>query len=405
MLTIRHQVSLAEMKPVAFTPRPITAAPSPSRSVAPAAEPWYTHRYANARQNGRLAEPLRATAWHVRWQTPLPAPAIGLLRTSDRIVVEASGWRLLSSEGTILSQGTGGRSAASLAGGLFYLINTASYLEARHLQNGDLSFQSPLLTNERFAWPLLVQFGDRLLMTAVEQAIPAHEPRPGTRSEIDLLEFDTPLKLDQYQQILSLKRGDILHFDKAPMVFAAGGNKIYAAASHYLVIVGSGLEVESVFEAEFTPVALSVDEAGYMYLIVETGGRKAYWVVSPDGKRVIQAPLAPEHQGVGLPPVVAHNHQSYLLAGNTVLAYSPEGKLLWQHPFSGLVAGASVTADDKLLVSAGSELMILDAGNQLIGRHQFPGEQLTTAPVLTRPGGHDELLVATNAHVYSLVPE
>lgn len=407
MLTIQLQKSLAETKPVPFTPKRLVDAPPQPRATATNTAPWYTHLYANPLQNGRLAAPLRATSWRVRWSVALAAPPGAVLRADNRILVQGGGWQLLALDGKLVAQGTGGRSAASVdpTNALFYLINGSSYLEARFLNNGDLSFQSPLLTNERFAWPLIARSGDRLLMAGVEQKMASHVPRPGTRSEIDLLEFAFPQKLDMYKQILSLKGGGILHFDKTEMVFAAGGNKIYAVAPNYVVITDNEFNVEAVYEAEFKPISIAVDESGYIYLIVETGGRRAYWVITPDGKRIVAVNLGDEHQSVGLPPIVAHNHQTYLLTRSSVIAFSPEGKLIWEHQAAGDVAGASITQDDKLLIAAGAELIILDSSNREIGRHRFEGEQLRTAPVLTRVGEGDELLVGTNAHVYSLIPD
>ncbi len=159
VLTIQLQKSLAETKPVPFTPKRLVDAPPQPRATATNTAPWYTHLYANPLQNGRLAAPLRATSWRVRWSVALAAPPGAVLRADNRILVQGGGWQLLALDGKLVAQGTGGRSAASVdpTNALFYLINGSSYLEARFLNNGDLSFQSPLLTNERFAWPLIAR--------------------------------------------------------------------------------------------------------------------------------------------------------------------------------------------------------------------------------------------------------
>lgn len=406
VFTIRHQVSLAETRPVSFTPKPLVNAAAPERPPATTNSQWYTHRYAGPLQNGRLSAPLGTAAWKIRWTANVPAIPTSVLRISDRILLQASGWILLTLEGKTISQGSSGSVAISAdpSAGLFYSVTPANYLEARSLTNGELEFQSPLLVGAAFSWPLIVRLQTRILLAGVEQPLGSHAPRPGTRSEIDMMEVESPLRVDVYKQILSLKRSEILHFGRANMLFAAGNDNIFAVAPDYLVFARSGLEVDSVYQAEFRPLFISVDETGNVHLIVEAGGRRALWVVTPEGKRVIQATLAVEHQSVGLPPVIAHNHQIYVFSGSIVVAYSSAGAVRWQHPLAGTIVGASVTADDKLLVAAGSELTVLDSDGKPIGGHRFEGERLTTAPVLTRKGNASELLIATESHVHSLVP-
>ncbi len=407
MLTIQHQFSLAETRPVPVKSKPLIPGTPPSRTAAAPPQQWYTHRNSNSLQNGRLEARLGTNSWRVRWSHPLASAPSAILRGEDRILVQGGGWQLLTADGKPISEGSTGRGSASIdpKAGLFYLVNPTNYLEARSLKTGDLTFQSPLLTNERFAWPLIARFGVRMLLMGAEQPIASHVPRPGTRAEIDMLEVEPQLRVDLYKQILSLSRSEILHFDKSPMLFAAGTGFVYAAASNYLVVAESGLNVSAVYEADFKPVSLSVDESGFMHMIVESGGRKAFWVVMPDGRRIVQAALADEHQSVSLPPVLAFHHQTFLLTRSAVLAFSPEGSLMWQRQMAGDIAGASVTQDDKLLVAAGSELTILDAAGHQLGVHHFPGEQLTTAPVLTRTGDRMELLVGTRAQLHSLVSE
>jgi len=401
MLEIRHQLSLAQDNKVAFTPRPIEPGKPPARPAAQASERWFSQRYVNAAQNGRLPVALPSTTWRSRWTIDVSPVPMAVLRDKDRIVVQGGGWRLLGVDGHQLAEGPGGPSSFSLDEGAqqFYLINTTSYLEAHALSTGDLVYQSPLLTNERFVWPLVVNLGKRLLMAGVEQPAAGHTPRPGTRSEVDMLEFAPKFEVDEYKQILSLTRGEILHVNRPEMIFAAANDTIYAAAPDYLIVAGGGLDVRAVFQGQFKPLWLSVDESGYMYLIVEAGGILHFWVVSPEGKRVVQVTLAKEQQDILQPPIVGYDHRVYLAAMNTILAFNADGSPAWQHAMQGPIGGAAVTPDHKLLVAAGSELAILDAQGQTIGEQRFPGEALTTVPVLTQDG----LLIGSQSRVHSLV--
>lgn len=408
LLEIQRQVSLLQPEPVPFTPRALqSSAATPRRRANATASTEFTHRYANPAHNSRLTVGLSGQKWGVRWRMSVNPefPPTAILRGGERILLQVGGgWQLLESgAGKQVAEGAGGRSVAFIDGGakLFYFVNATNYLEARSLTNGEMIFQSPLGAAENFKWSFLFRAGNRLFMAGFETEIFSHTPRPPRRSEIDMLEMSPELKVDEYKQIMSLTRAEALHFNDPVLLAAAQGDTIFAVLQNHIVLIGSDFVLRTVYQGDFKPLLLSLDEAGFMYLVVEGKGGKFLWVVAPDGRKVSDTKLAANQQDVVLPPVVGYDHNVYLLTSRVVSAFSPEGKLLWEQPLGGAIAGAGVTPDDRLLVAAGSELGVMGQQGESVVLFRFEGEQLLTAPVLT---SHNEILVGTDKHVYCLAP-
>jgi outer membrane protein assembly factor BamB len=174
------------------------------------------------------------------------------------------------------------------------------------------------------------------------------------------------------------------------------------------------LEVQQELTGSFGPMALSLDEAGRIYIIVYIGGTRdcflgghyELWLLTPDGER-LWAYEFPAGMQACFPPIVGYDHTVYSFAapggydvnGQTLYAISPDGKLRWSRPEPGQYAHAVVTADDFLLVARGSDVAAYDSNGERKVLFTFPGEVLNAPPLLTERG---ELIVASTTALHCL---
>jgi hypothetical protein len=77
----------------------------------------------------------------------------------------------------------------------------------------------------------------------------------------------------------------------------------------------------------------------------------------------------------------------------------PAGKPLFSIPIRKAFGGATVTADDKLLVSDGPELIVFGADGVSRVLHDFAQQSLKTPPILTPQG---RILVASDETLFCL---
>jgi hypothetical protein len=164
---------------------------------------------------------------------------------------------------------------------------------------------------------------------------------------------------------------------------------------------------------EFQPIALSVDEGGWVHLLVDelvddpagggqTAGPRALWVLDPQGTRRVRFVLPrPLHEATA-PPVIGYGHRIYLQGGGQLLALDPKGSIVWSRPIDADASAAMVTPNDDVLVAEGKDLVAFDERGQRRVVHSMP-EAITTAPVLTT-SGDGRLLLASSDTLYCLTP-
>ena len=75
--------------------------------------------------------------------------------------------------------------------------------------------------------------------------------------------------------------------------------------------------------------------------------------------------------------------------------------MLWERYVAAPIAGATVTADNQLLVSSGNSLIVFDAMGDTNFLYFFENEYVDTPPILTERG---RIIVATQRKLYCLAP-
>jgi hypothetical protein len=159
------------------------------------------------------------------------------------------------------------------------------------------------------------------------------------------------------------------------------------------------LRIRTALRGEFEPVAMSLDEANRLYLVVQEGERQALWVLTPEGRRSISYVLAPHVQVGSVPPIVGRDHAIYIQARDRLISLSAEGKWLWEYVTAEAPAGAAVTSNYALLLASGSQVSAFDREGGRRVLYSFVGESVRSAPVLTPDS---RLLIATQRHLYCL---
>jgi hypothetical protein len=172
------------------------------------------------------------------------------------------------------------------------------------------------------------------------------------------------------------------------------------ASRNEICLVSLDLELRGVLQADFEPLAMSLDEAGRIYLIVKDKDGMAFWLLTPQGERLMAYRFEAGAQPPLVPPAIGFDHCVYLVGDHCVIAIDNYGQLLWTHPISAEVAWLSVTADDQLLLADGTELARIDPDGARHSLYRF-GEVLHTPPLLTPDG---RLIVASRRHLFLLTP-
>jgi hypothetical protein len=166
-----------------------------------------------------------------------------------------------------------------------------------------------------------------------------------------------------------------------------------------IYIMDWDLNVKSAWDGEFEPQAISLDEAGRIYMNVKTADRSEMWLLSQNGERyyAFALPGGPLH--LPIPPIVGYDHTAYILAGDQIYSVAPDGKLQWARAAAAKIGGAAVTPGDELLVSEGPEVVAYGKKGDRRKIWSSSGEPLTTPPV-TAAGG--QLLAASSTTLYCL---
>jgi hypothetical protein len=404
VLTIQRQISLTPPADVAYTPSQIMDATFSARPRASAqGAPGVLRFLSSAAQNSRLPAALKPGTWSLLWSydsNPQVAPA-AILEFRNHVLVQQGDWLLLNADGRKLASGQIGRSALTGDGStdLFYLVNQANHLEARSLSNGELQFRWPMAFGEAFSFPFMSRTGSRIMMAGVEHRTYGHPPIEPTMGFVYVVEM-SGVETDATKLLHSVSRSDTLYFKEPRMLSAIGGERVMVATPGYLAAISSDLQLDGVFQGgDFEPTLLSVDESAWMHLIVRQGSQRSLWLVSPEGRRVVNTRLSHLLGDIAGPPAIGYDRRIYLWTKSAVVAFAADGKLLWERTMSGEVAGIGVTADDRVIVGAGSDVSVLDAAGEPRILYRFEGETISAPPILALNG---DVLVATKSRVHRL---
>lgn len=361
--------------------------------------------YANARQNGRSGVDVAAGPWHVAWSVPLEpsAPAQAVLAAGDRIVVQADArWSLHDRTGKQL------RAVARVAGnvvidpaaGQVLYADANGFLGAARLDDGALELLVEVQFGDGYSRTVLWRSGRELGVHGFSLPQMTHGPVPTPdHTVLEVIDLGDPIVADDVKFVTSSRKLAGMSSHTLPLLVAASGSDVVMAAPGRVYRANARLEVIDDVADDFTPVSLSLDERGHAYLVVQTRGKNALWVLDPKtGERSVSTPLAGEPTAT--PPLVGWDHRSFVLLKTGVVAIEPDGREAWVVSTAQAPVGATITRSGLLLVAVGSQVLLVEPD----GRSRVAidvGEALTTAPALI---SERELLVASARTLVSAAP-
>jgi len=398
--------------PVSLNIEPVAIQPVSGSPVIPDAAPLqdvdvYTRPFANQQLNSRLIFELPDGIWEIRWQADIPEnyPPEFVLIAPGRILLQQQegSWQLFDRSGEAISQGGRGEGDITIdaANGLFYHCHHLGFVSVRDLATGEERFLLSSYLGEGFRRSLISRDDQRL--TILSTQLPAVTEGILQKPEyavIEIQELGTPLRTDEDNVLLSATTLLDLIAYSMPFHIALHDRTLVIAVPDHIFLADENANITGDLQGRFTPLSMSLDEGGRIYMIVRTENeRYALWVVTQEGNQLVdvEIPASPDHTFT--PPVIGYDHRIYVTIENRILAISPESALLWERYVAAPIAGATVTADNQLLVSSGNSVTAFDAMGDSNFLYFFEDEYVSTPPILTQRG---RIIVATQRKLYYL---
>ena len=376
------------------TAAPTRAAPPPTRG--------FLRPLGSEQLNSRLTYPLPAGKWTARWQANLDPDGnpLYLLWSGDRILVQGMLlWELLDRGGKpIVKVGVGkGELAIDEARNLFYAPDPSGMISARKLADGSVDFRLTALMPAGFFRRIYLLGDGRLGLYSSEMQQMAKVLRNPEVSTLEVIDIGNPPQVDDQHTLTSARPvGDLLS-RTMPFLAAFTSQGAVVAVQDHLFVTDAQLKIIRDLKDHFIPLAMSLDEAGRIHLILRDQQGIALWVMDQNGKRAAARQLGAVDAPIA--PVIGFDHCVYVVNGDGISAIEPDGKVRWEKPLGGRLGGLAVTRDDKLLASVGADLVAFNAKGERQVLFSAKGDQLVTGPILT---DREELLVASKTKLYCL---
>lgn len=190
---------------------------------------------------------------------------------------------------------------------------------------------------------------------------------------------------------------------------SASGSLATRAAAHgttHVFLQANGVEVyvrpdypRTVVEPPVQPLDAAIDDEGNLHVIVRQAPDLALWTTPLAGGSVGRVRIGPlRRERAEVPPVLGKAVRVIVL-DDRMVAIARDGKTLWERK-GALTGGATITADDQLLVATDAKIVVVDPAGRTTELASAPKEIFLTPPILTAAG---LLLVAsgTTLHAYA----
>lgn len=391
---------------VPVTPSPVRTVTAAPRPPASAGDAWVRRIGASDALDGRSGAslPLVRFVEHRRAEIDPGDRPVALLGTDDRLVLSGEGpWTIYDHQLRRVGRGmrAGGVVTVDPDRRLLYAASPAGCLGAHGLDDGRIAYLMPLMLGVDWERHYVAWRGQRMIVMSREQPLDPHAHLSALRCMIEVRDLGDPLQVgvDGFLES-AVGQGDLVLRTRV-LLAACCAQTIVLATHDRLFALDLDLQIRAAVQGRFTPLAMSLDEMCRVHLVCDTPDGLAYWAVDMDGQRAVEARLAPELGDDPFPPLVAHDHHVFVLAPHGIVAFDPQGRVRWQRHDLGKVAGAVVTAEDRLLVAAGSRVIAFETDGTGFVLHDLGGEALWTAPLLTPDG---LIFVASRHGLYRLVP-
>ena len=367
----------------------------------------YPRPFANEMLNSRIPVKVTYKPLEIKWKIPIDPffPADFILTANDNFVAFGSGrWQLLDAGGKSEAADFLGNSDIIFDAehGLFYYADRLGQITAVELSSHEKLYSMQVNGLEDVKRKFIYRNdGSFLIADNIVNKNP-HNPSPNRFILLESYAIDDPPIIEN-GNLTSYKELNQTFFSAGNSASAANKNTFVCAINNKIIISGMDLALKSEIDGEFTPVTLSLDESGRIYMtVINSENKLALWVVSPEGELLVDTKIPVEDKQNLVPPIVAYDHSIFLVFNDRVFSYTEDGKLRWQTFTTGETGGAVVTSDNKLLLSEGEYIMQIDESGERQFIFQFPGERLTTPPIVNV---NNEIIAATESSIYLLSPQ
>jgi hypothetical protein len=285
------------------------------------------------------------------------------------------------------------------AKGLLYRINHNGELAADGLADGKTVFLYLPSRGDVFSRTLIDRRGDRILIGGTERQLAPLDRGPQARNEtlLEILDVPDPIQTTGLKSLKSGTVSGMLQLPTADAMFGVSGDTIVAATPGHILVLDWDLGVRLVLDSQFPPVLMSLDEAARIYLVVRLEKTWGFRLVNTSGESLYMFEAPPGMAEPTIPPIVAYDHSAYLICGQQILAFGPDGKLNWNRAAVKTIAGAFVAPDGRLVATEGDSIVAWTPLGERIVLFAAGGVQFRTPPILASSG---ELLAASASGLY-----
>jgi hypothetical protein len=393
----RVPVKPVEIRPATKKHAPGMAEPAPQLNATGRA-------FASETMNSRTAGAIGLNAFEVRWKTDLKQGlnAAYVLHSADRLLLPGEyEWQLFTRDGKAVASGARGAGEVVMhePSGVFYVPDPAGTIAAQQLADGKRTFAMNAYSGKQFRRSLIFPQPNRLTIVSVEYLKQPHSRIDPNFSALEIFDLGTPPQVNQFGLLASAEAKVRLTRGSTLLLAAATNESVVVAIENCLFIADRELRGKAVLTGEFTPTALSLDEAGRMYVVVRTAERQALWIVSPQGERLAAIEFGDDVPPIVTPPAVGYDHRAYVTAGEKLLAIEPDGKVAWETAAPGRVFRIAVTSDNQLIAASGKQLIAIDAKGESRTLMTLESGAFQTPPVVSAQG---DVFVASATQLYCL---
>lgn len=367
-------------------------------ATPPPAAPDASRTQGGADRTSRAGTSLAPGAYASRWSVELEdAPGLVLVERERTVVEEKTGLEIFDRSGAPIAKvqrGPGGV-ALDAVQRVVYAAELEGPVAAFDLASGARRFGFMGYFGSGFARDVLASRGSRVVLHSFELDAMGTSRARGEVTVLEVLDLGTPI--EQKRGLVTSSRSLAnLQSRVTPLLVAMDGERPVVAVPGHLLRLDADLRIVSDGTAEFTPLALSVDEAGLAYLWLRAGSATRLWVVTREGARALdrEVPFAG-----ATPPVVAYDHRVFLVGADRVLEISADGARAREHEVGRRIAGAIALPDGALLVASGNEIVAIGADGARRVVFALDGETLASPPAVTADG---EILAASAGRLHCL---
>lgn len=388
---------------IAGTPIVASTSKAPPPAAAPGGQPGALRAALTSERNGRLGARLAPGAWEVVQSADLAADLApsAVLATGDRVLVVAGLWQLFDRDFKPIASGPAGLSPFEVSPqrGLFFLVNGEGYFTAFSLATGAEAWAFKPKFGDEYLYPVIDLRDSHAIVLGTERQLDPHGRHKAAHSYVETISLGEPLDVSDSGHLLSAESEGVLLLPTTTLVGAIDAAGLVCAAPGRIFRSVGPAEPGPALTGEFDPMALSLDEAGRMYLVVRVGGQPRLWCIARSGQRVYSTDIPEDVALARVPPLVSHDHRVFLLAAGRLMAFSATGEFAWEFKSAAPPGGAAVSADDLLLLTAGEELIAFDREGRGRVLVRLPGERLRTSPIIDADG---TILLATETRLLRL---